>query len=351
MRASPDSDDLVPNIHDTQASAPNSLPKGCFINPVIDSDFPDPAIIQTADGYFYAYATQTLRGDQWVNIQVARSVDLVNWEYLGDALPQKPEWAATTQDFWAPSVIYDGSTYIMYYSATPDVCHHHERGHALAIATSKSPAGPFSDMGEPLLLGEGFEYIDPMAFDDPATGKRLLYWGSGFQPIKVQELAHDRMSFAEGSKSTDLIWPNPDKGAFPRLVEAAWVVRHGDFYYLFYSGDNCCGPQAEYGVMVARSNDAFGPFETLEAAKGVPHSLMLFKSERWLAPGHNSIATDKNGHLWMVYHAIDVDRPRQRQEDEINSRRVLLIDKIEWRDGWPHIGTPSDEPTKAPVTE
>lgn len=351
MRASPDSDDLVPNIPDTQASAPNSLQKGCFTNPVIDSDFPDPAIIQTADGYFYAYATQTLRGDQWINIQVARSLDLVNWEYLGDALPQKPKWAAATQDFWAPSVIYDGSTYIMYYSATPDICHHHERGHALAIATSKSPAGPFIDMGEPLLLGEGFEYIDPMAFDDPATGKRLLYWGSGFQPIKVQELADDRMSFAEGSKSTELIWPNPDKGAFPRLVEAAWVVCHGDFYYLFYSGDNCCGPHAEYGVMVARSKDAFGPFETLEEAKGVPHSLMLFKSERWLAPGHNSIATDKNGDLWMVYHAIDVDRPRQRQEDEINSRRVLLIDKIEWRDGWPHIGTPSDEPTKAPVTE
>jgi arabinan endo-1,5-alpha-L-arabinosidase len=43
------------------------------------------------------------------------------------------------------------------------------------------------------------------------------------------------------------------KGAFPRLVEAAWIIRHDDFHYLFYSGDNCCGPDAEYGVMVARS--------------------------------------------------------------------------------------------------
>ena len=39
--------------------------------------------------------------------------------------------------------------------------------------------------------------------------------------------------------------------------------------------------------------------------------------------------------MWIVYHAIDVNRPRQRQEDEINSRRILLIDKIQWRDGWP----------------
>jgi arabinan endo-1,5-alpha-L-arabinosidase len=321
-----------------------------YSNPVLDEDFPDPAVIQTPDGTYYAYATQTLRDGQWINIQVARSVDLVHWEHLGDALPEKPGWASTTQDFWAPSLIHDGSKYIMYYSATPDVCHEPERGHCLAVATSTAPAGPFIDMGMPLLLGLGFEFIDPMAYDDPVTGKRLLYWGSGFQPIKVQELAEDRMSFALGSEPTNLIWPNPEKGAFPRLVEAAWVIRHDDFYYLFYSGDNCCGPDAHYGVMVARSTSATGPFETLEQARGVPHSLMLFKSERWLAPGHNSIVADKAGRVWIIYHAIDVNRPRQRQEDGINSRRIMLIDRIEWRDGWPFVGTPSDDFQAAPVT-
>jgi arabinan endo-1,5-alpha-L-arabinosidase len=237
----------------------------------------------------------------------------------------------------------------MYYSATPDVCHRPEAGHCLAVATSSSPAGPFVDMGMPLLLGAGFEYIDPMAFDDPETGKHLLYWGSGFQPIKVQELAADRLSFAPASEAVDLIWPNPVEGAFPRLVEAAWVIRRDDYYYLFYSGDNCCGPKAEYGVMVARSRSATGPFETLEQAKGVPFSLMLQKCDRWLAPGHNCVVADRAGDLWMLYHAIDVNRPRQRQEDEINSRRVLLIDRIEWDDGWPHIGTPSAGPRPAPA--
>ena len=37
------------------------------------------------------------------------------------------------------------------------------------------------------------------------------------------------MSFAPGSEPVDLIWPNPVEGAFPRLVEAAWVIRHEDF--------------------------------------------------------------------------------------------------------------------------
>jgi len=331
-------------------AAPAADTARTYVNPILDWDFPDPAVIHAADGYYYAYATQTLRGGEWINIQVARSTDLIHWEHLGDALPDKPDWALETQDFWAPSVIYDGSTYFMYFSATPDVCALHERGHALAVATSNSPAGPFVDMGMPLLLGAGFEYIDPMAFDDPATGKRLLYWGSGFQPIKVQELSEDRMSFALGSESVDLIWPNGEDGSFPRLVEAAWVILRDGFYYLFYSGDNCCGPDAEYGVMVARSTRATGPFETLEQACGVPHSLILVKSDKWLAPGHNSIVTDERGDVWIIYHAIDVNRPRQHQQDEDNSRRILLIDKIEWRDGWPRVGTPSDTPQAAPVT-
>ena len=336
--------------HGGSASSAGALVPRSYVNPVLDEDFPDPTVIHAPDGYYYAYGTQTLRDGHWINIQVARSADLVHWEHLGDALPVKPDWAQTTQDFWAPSVIYDGTTYFMYYSATPDVCHEPEHGHCLAVATSDLPAGPFVDMGMPLLLGMGFEYIDPMAYDDPVTGRKLLYWGSGFKPIKVQELAEDRMSFAPGSDPVDLIWPNPVKGAFPRLVEASWVIHHDDFYYLFYSGDNCCGPDAEYGVMVARSTSPVGPFETLEQAKGVPHSLMLFRSERWLAPGHNSIVTDKAGQVWIIYHAIDVNRPRQRQEDEVNSRRILLIDRIEWKDGWPHVGTPSDQPQGVPVT-
>jgi arabinan endo-1,5-alpha-L-arabinosidase len=336
----------------TSAGSPAAVPApvaGTYVNPVLNADFPDPAVIRAPDGYYYAYATQTLRDGKWMNVQVARSADLVHWHYLGDALPEKPDWAKETQDVWAPYVLYDGERYLMYYSATHDACHDPERGHCLAVAISASPAGPFVDMGMPLLMGVGFEYIDPMVFVDPASGKWLLYWGSGFQPIKVQELGPDRMSFAPGSEPTSLIWPNPVKGAFPRLVEAAWVIRHEDHYYIFYSGDNCCGPDAEYGVMVARSKSPAGPFETLEEARGVPHSLMLFKSERWLAPGHNSIVTDKAGQDWIVYHAIDVNKPRQRQEDEINSRRILLIDRIHWRDGWPYVGTPSADPQEAPI--
>lgn len=319
-----------------------------YENPVLDADFPDPTVIRAPDGVYYGYATQTQRDGHWINIQAARSADLVHWQYLGDALPQKPGWASETQDFWAPHVQRDGSQYIMYFSAKPNTSDE-RHGLCLAVATSSSPTGPFVDMGHPLRCGSGFVNIDPMAFDDPATGKHLLYWGSGFEPIKVQELAADRTSFAPGSAPSDLVWPAPNRRAFPVLVEGSWVTRHGGWYYLFYSGDNCCGPKADYAVMVARSRSALGPFQTLEQATGAPHSIVLEKSPRWIAPGHNSIVSDRAGQDWIVYHAVDVNHTREKPTDDPNTRRVMLIDRIEWRNGWPSIAGSTAGPAAAPV--
>lgn len=316
-----------------------------YSNPVLDADFPDPALLRAPDGSFYAYATQSRRAGAWVNIQVAHSRDLVHWKHLGDALPAKPGWSSKTQDFWAPHVVRDGRRYVMYFSAKPDTSDE-RHGLCLAVATAASPAGPFTDIGHPLQCGEGFVNIDPMAFDDPATGKRLLYWGSGFRPIKVQELSQDRTSFARGTSTKDLVWPNARKGAFPVLVEGAWVIQRGGFYYLFYSGDNCCGPKANYAVMVARSRSAIGPFER---SNGKRHGIVLEKRGFWIAPGHNSVIADKAGQTWLVYHAVDVRRSREAATDERNTRRVMLIDRIRWRKGWPVIDGPSAGVQPAPL--
>ena len=57
----------------------------------------------------------------------------------------------------------------------------------------------------------------------------------------------------------------------------------------------------------------------------------------WNAPGHNSVATDERGNDWMLYHAVDVRRPRAKPTDDINTRRVMLVAPIVWRNGWPEI--------------
>ncbi len=318
---------------------------GTYLNPVLDADFPDPVVVKAADGFYYAYATQTQIDGRWVNIQLARSADLVNWRHMGDALPAKPVWASKTQDFWAPHVARHGDTYYMYYSAKPDAAlTDDKRGLCLAVATAGGPLGPFVDIGKPLQCGDGFVNIDPMSFDDPATGKRLLYWGSGFQPIKVQELGPDRLSFAPGSKPVDLLpIVKDDPNHYERLVEGAWVIPRGGWYYLFYSGNNCCGKDANYAVLVARSKSATGPFQKFGSA-------ILEKRGIWFAPGHHSMITDAAGRDWMIYHAVDLRRARTKPTDDLNTRRILLIDPIEWRDGWPRIENngPSAERKQAP---
>lgn len=327
-------------------------PAATYTNPVLDENFPDPTVIRAPDGAYYAYATQGERGGVNVNMQVARSRDLASWELLPDALPVKPTWASQTQDFWAPHVSEHGGTYYLYYSAKPDAAlTDTTRGLCLAAATASRPEGPFTDIGRPLQCGASFVNIDPMDFDDPQTGKRLLYWGSGFGPIKVQELAPDRVSFASGSQPIDLIpaVPTADSTDYQRLVEGAWVTYRAPYYYLFYSGDNCCGPRAHYAVMVARSRSATGPFETLAQATGARNSVILERAGIWVAPGHNSVIRDAHGDDWMVYHAVDSRRPRGKETDDINTRRVMLMDRLVYRDGWPRVeGGPSTGPRPAP---
>lgn len=312
--------------------------------PALDRDFPDPAVLRAPDGLYYAYATQGDAegngGGGMRNIQLARSADLANWEPLGDALPVKPVWASRTQDFWAPHVVRAEGRYLMYYSAKPDAAlEDPAQGLCLAVATAASPEGPFIDIGRPLLCGEGFVNIDPMAFDDPATGKRLLYWGSGFGPIKVQELGADRVSFAPGSVPVPLVAVDPadDSANYQRLVEGAWVVLRDGWYYLFYSGDNCCGPKAHYALMVARSRSATGPFATLAQETGAASSVILAADARWNAPGHNAVIAAPDGSDRVLYHAVDRARDRARPEAEPNTRRVMLMRRIAWRGGWPVI--------------
>ena len=329
---------------------PSATSAASYSNPVLDTDFPDPAVLRASDGYYYAYATQSERDGQKVNIQAARSADLVRWEMLPDALPAKPAWASKTQDFWAPHVSEHRGRFYLYYSAKPDsALTDDKQGLCLAVATAARPEGPFTDVGKPLQCGPSFVNIDPMAYDDPRTGKRLLYWGSGFEAIKVQELASDRISFAPGSKPIELIQPvkTDDPRNYQRLIEGAWVTYRAPYYYLFYSGDNCCGPEAHYAALVARSKSATGPFEQ----RGKLNPPILEARGLWLAPGHNSVVTDAAGRDWMVYHAVDTRRPRTKPTDDVNTRRIMLIDPISYRSGWPELEGrgPSTGPRPAPA--
>lgn len=300
-------------------------PKGGRRELVLDENFPDPTVIRASDGRYYAYATGGGHGGRPIRVQVARSADLEHWTYIGEAMPRKPAWAE--HSFWAPDVSEHGGTYYLYFAANPGrhgllAWMRNRDGFCIGAATSRSPLGPFTPQPKPLVCGNSFVNIDPMSFDDPATGRRFLYWGSGYQAIRMRELAKDRLSFAN-DRTVMLV---PPGGAYQKLVEGAWVLRHGGYYYLFYSGDNCCVKTPHYAVLVARARWPWGPYEK--------HGTILEADERWLAPGHNSVVQDASGRYWMFYHAIDARRPTMRPGGK-SVRRVMLRSRIRFENGWP----------------
>ena len=317
-----------------------------YQNPVLNADFPDPGVVKAADGTYYAYATQT----NGLRIQVSHSTDLVTWSTPAEAMPGRPVWTSTGSNFFAPDVSYRENRYVMYYAAQADST---AGTYCIGIAQSTSPTGPFTDVGHPVVCGAGrnngdFTTIDPQGFDDPTSGKRYLFWGSGFAPIQVQELAPDRASFAAGSSPTPIVVPRTGQ-PYENLVEGVWVTYHAPYYYVFYSGDACCGSGAHYAVMVGRASTATGPYEFLRASPNGAATPVLAAAGRWSAPGHNSVI-HAGADDWMLYHAIDVNQPYLNPGNTSVSRRPMLLDKITYQaSGWPIVG-PSGVPTSTPQT-
>jgi hypothetical protein len=136
--------------------------------PEVNWDFPDPDALMTDHGYI-VFASNSPAA----NVQVIRSRDLINWESLPDALPRLPSWAIPGHT-WAPDVVQrvDGS-YAMYFSAR----HRESDAQCVGVATSSSPAGPFSPVDSDSLVCpvEQGGAIDPATFTE-ADGERYLLW-------------------------------------------------------------------------------------------------------------------------------------------------------------------------------
>ena len=286
---------------------------------LLDEDFPDPAVLLSDNGYYYAYATQHVAKDITVNIQSARSRDLKCWEYIGEVMPEKPSWAHNTQNIWAPDVVQIKNVYYMYFSCA----YNSNNDMAIGVALSNNPGGPFIPLNQYLICGEGFKNIDPMFFHDPLSGKNFLYWGSGYSAIKAQELSSNYIEFKTNSYPVEILFPD-SKRQWENLIEAPYVIYNAPYYYLFYSGD-CCWFEEKYCIMVARSFDPLGPFEKMQDSLNIIDSIILAYNKKWLAPGHNCIVHQEQ-YDWIIYHAVDKDDKYQinLEGNEIFKRKMCM---------------------------
>ena len=127
-------------------------------------------------------------------------------------------------DWWAPDVIQHGRTYYMYY-----VGKSFNGSHCVAVATSKSPTGPFTP---PRVIGcadeAGQGYIDPAPFID-ADGKAYLYVSvdNPYHNISVIPLASDLLHAAGPRKELFTLSQAWENGPNFATVEGPFMLKHG----------------------------------------------------------------------------------------------------------------------------
>ncbi|GAA4700643.1 family 43 glycosylhydrolase [Promicromonospora umidemergens] len=339
------------------ATAPN-IDGTTYTNPVsagVTDTFPDPAVIRGKDGAWYAYGTQNpvfnSQGEPGERIlPILRSEDLAHWEYVGEVI-QPDEVPGTWRDnsrAWAPDIRYVDGEYLLTYGLSTG---------GLAVATAPTPTGPWAHSDELLVPSAPIEgcptgNIDQALFTDD-DGTLYLYWGS-YDVVCVSELTPG---------AEELTGP-VTQVAQGRRMEGALMVRHDDLYYLMYSDAGCCdGAFSGYTVKVGRGESPRGPFLDddgvdlmAESSKG--GYVLTSSGNGFAGPGHHSVLTDLAGQDWMAYHAIPTDDPDFPPVDTRNgvlnlSKRPLMIDRLDWIDGWPVVNAgagPSSGPQPAPVT-
>ena len=317
--------------------------------------FADPSMIEGKDGWWYAYATSDpLRaGDPPGLIHIARTRDFSTWQYRGTVFSEssRPAYATATSGLWAPDIRYIAGRYVLYFTVTDTTLNAGDDS-AIGVAEAPTPDGPWTPAAAPVVApreGNGgyLWTFDPSGFTD-VRGRRYIYYGSYNGGVWVNRVSDDGLR-AIGT---------PRMVAVDNKFEGAHVVRHGRWYYLLASSANCCaGPATGYSVFAGRSRSPLGPFVDadgirLVASRAGGTIVVTQNGNRWIGAGHHAVLTDHAGRDFLVYHAIDRHRPWLTEPFGIN-RRPMLIDRLDWVDGWPRVRAgagPSATPQQRPVT-
>jgi beta-xylosidase len=294
--------------------------RNTYSNPVAAGDFPDPSVIRVGSDY-WAAATSS----EWApEFPILHSRDLINWEVVGAVFERRPEWSIGS--YWAPEISEYRGRYFIYYAArkkSGSLC--------VAVATARSPKGPYTDHG-PLVCQE-VGSIDGFPVTDE-RGQRYLLWkedGNSVSkptPIWAQQLSADGTQLVGERRElihNDQPWEKHATLPYGDLVEGPAIIRRGGWFYMFYSGNFCCARECNYMIGVARSRKLLGPWEKN------PANPILAGNESWKCPGHGTIVTDARGRDWLMYHAM-------HPKDFVYVGRQALLDEVKWgANDWPVI--------------
>jgi beta-xylosidase len=285
---------------------------GYYVNPVLHADYSDPDAIRVGESYYLIASSFTCVP----GIPVLQSSDLVNWRLINHALPrlvpevhfQVPRHGGGV---WAPSLRYHDGLFWIYYP-DPDF--------GIYLITAKDPAGAWS---KPVLVKGGKGLIDPCPlWDDDGRVYLVHGWAKSragiSNVITLLELSFDGRSvvadfgFVIEGGAVD----HPNFGT----LEGPKFYRRNGWYYIFApAGGVATGWQS-----VFRSRNVAGPYE---------HRIVLEQGETAINGPHQGALVDTPEGAWWFLHFQDRDA----------YGRIVHLEPVEWRNGWPVIGIDVDD--------
>src|SRR6478736_8196916 len=299
----------------------------------------DPSsIVKSKDAYWVFY---TGRG-----VPSYYSKDLVKWERGPAVFATAPEWIAKTvpenrnMSYWAPDIIKLGDRYLLYYSVSTMG----KMTSAIGLATNPTldpndPAYQWTDQGVVVQTrdGSGHNAIDPAIFHDKDGSLWMTYgsYWSGIKLIQLDPLTGKRLA--------------PDSPlyalAFNDSIEASYLCRHDDYYYLFVNWGSCCqGPKSTYNIRIGRSKTITGPYVDKAGGNLLNSGGSVFLATTngpLIGPGHAG-TLNALGKEWFT---SDFEGALQ-----MDGKATLAIMPLSWNtDGWPEAtvndlkSTPSGE--------
>jgi arabinan endo-1,5-alpha-L-arabinosidase len=302
----------------------------------------DPVMIKEGDTY-YLFSTG------W-GINIWSSTNKKSWKKEPAVFDKAPAWAVTAipgfkGHIWAPDIFFSQGQYYLYYSVSA----FGKNTSAIGVATNKTldPVAPgykWVDHGKLIQSYPGktnWNAIDPNVLTDQ-KGTPWMVFGSFWDGIKLVKLKKDLLhtdgdlqpiptiasrKTRPGSANPPAVDGNPvDAGG--NAIEAPFLFKKEQFYYLFASVDYCCkAEKSTYKMIVGRAKAIQGPYYDqagVNMAKG-GGTLLLEGDANWYGVGHNAVATFE-GSDYLIFHGYDAKN---------KGIPKLRIEQLKWANGWP----------------
>ncbi len=300
----------LPFLALAQAPAPAWMPDlgdGTYQNPVLYADYSDPDICRVGEDYYLTASSFICQP----GLPILHSRDLVNWTLIGHAIDHlAPREVYDLPDHgngvWAPAIRHHDGSFYIYYG---------DPNYGIFMLSASDPAGPWT---VPHLVRAGKGWIDPCPFwDDDGQAYLVHAWAGSRAGFKSVLMMH-RMC-ADGKSllgQPALIFDGHE--AHP-TVEGPKMYKHEGYYYILApAGGVSTGWQ-----LALRAQHPFGPYEERVV----------------MAQGSSDVNGPHQG--GWVRSAMDEDWFLHFQ-DRGAYGRIVHLQPMSWRDGWPMIGEDLD---------